>query len=93
MDCQFATATDKKWFDDLDPNRRTRTHFACQCSIVECRNPERVPPAVPPLDSAGIHSRIRFNRDGTKKEDFILVRSYFCNQNNCKSFKGKEGAK
>ena len=91
MSCQFASPTDKKWFDDLDPNRRTRTHFACQCSIVECRNPDRVPPSVPPLDAAGIHSRIRFDENGRKKEDFIIVRSKYCNKESCQNF--KEGAK
>ena len=89
MKCQFATITEKKWFDDITPGKIV--HFACQCQIVEYRNPDRVPPAVPPLDAAGIHSRIRLDEDGRKKEDFIIVRSKYCNKESCQNF--TEGAK
>lgn len=86
IDCVYATPTDKKWFDDLDPEGKTKKNFACRCMIVECRNPERIPPKRPPLDAAGIHSHVRYNSDGSLKTDFILVRSKYCGSDLCKDY-------
>jgi len=88
MKCKFATKTDKKWFDDIEVGKRV--NFACKCAIFECRCPGRLPPNNPPLDAAGIHSRRRFYEDGRQKEDFIVVRSKYCNSKTCKSYESKK---
>ena len=90
IDCVHATETEKKWFSDLDPEHRYKTNFACKCQIIECRCRERIPPQRPPLDAAGLNSHVRYNNDGTKKTDFIIVRSKYCGPKTCSNYERSE---
>ena len=90
MTCRHATPTDRIAFDDLTPDRRTTTHFACNCGWNECRCPQRVPPAVRPFDSAGIHSYTRFFPGGGEKQDYIIVRRKYCAPGACTHYQESE---
>ena len=90
MTCRYATQTERTAFDDLTPERGVSTHFVCRCGFNECRHPDRVPPAVRQFDAAGIHSSDRYQPDGKKKEDYIIVKRKYCRKECCSNYEVRE---
>ena len=72
--CKWATVTTEPW---------TRS-CRCQCVVVQCRCPARVGKLCEKTDGA------RFHSIQLADEDFIRVRSFYCDEKTCFDFVGEE---